>query len=242
MSIFKKSHKVEKQKGKFIVIDGTDGTGKATQTKLLQDELQVNGYEVALMDFPQYGQKSAGLVEEYLSGKYGQVNAKAASIFYAVDRFDASFKVREALNAGKVVLSNRYVTANAGHQGGKISDLTDRLKYFSWLSNLEYEIFGIPKPDLNIILHIPIEKTLELMEIRRKNAAKDSVHKKKDLHEADANHLRNAEQAYIEIARLFPNTKLVECVLESKLLSPQQVHNKVWDLVRRIALKDLKPK
>ena len=107
--------------GKFIVIDGTNGSGKATQTHLLMEELKLNGYPVEMTDFPQYGTKSAGLIEEYLNGKYGQVGPHAASIFYAIDRFDASFKIRQWLQEGKVVISNRYVTANAGHQGGKIA-------------------------------------------------------------------------------------------------------------------------
>jgi dTMP kinase len=238
---FGKSKKAESQKGKFVVIDGGDGTGKATQTNLLVEELKLNGYKVEITDFPQYGQKSAGMVEEYLDGKYGQLNPQAASIFYAIDRFDASFKIRKWLSEGCIVISNRYVTANAGHQGGKISDDNERFKYFKWLNNLEYEIFGIPKPDLNIILHIPAEKTLELMEKRRKLVDEKSVHKKKDLHEADIEHLRNAEKVYLEIAKLFPNTKLVECLKSGELLTPSEVHNKVWELVRRIVLKDIKP-
>lgn len=237
----KSKNKAQKQRGRFIVIDGTDGSGKATQTNLLVEELKVAGYAVEMTDFPQYGTKSAGLIEEYLNGKYGQVGPQAASIFYAIDRFDASFKIRDWINEGKIVISNRYVTANAGHQGGKIEDDTERFKFFKWLNNLEYEIFGIPKPDLNLILHVPAEKTLELMDKRRKNADEKSVHKKKDLHEGDIKHLKNAEKVYLEIGKLFPNTKVVECVQKGDLLSPDEVHNKVWELVRRIALKDLKP-
>lgn len=227
--------------GRFIVIDGTDGSGKATQTNLLVEELTLAGYKVEITDFPQYGKKSAGMVEEYLDGKYGKLNPQAASIFYAIDRFDASFKIREWLNQGKIVISNRYVTANAGHQGGKISDDTERFKFFKWLNNLEYDTFGIPKPDLNIILHIPAEKTLDLMEKRREKASEKDVHKKKDLHESDIEHLKNAEKVYLEIARLFPNTKLIECVENEQLLTPSEVHNKVWELVRRIALKGVMP-
>ena len=109
------------KKGKFIVIDGTDGSGKATQTKLLVKKLRKEKYKVKLADFPQYNKKSAGLVEEYLSGKYGtekNVGPYVASIFYACDRYDASFKIRKWLKEGNIVISNRYVTANMGHQGG----------------------------------------------------------------------------------------------------------------------------
>ena len=236
-----KKEEKTKNRGKFIVIDGTDGSGKATQTKLLVEELTFSGYQVAMTDFPQYGTKSAGMVEEYLNGKYGQVGPEAASIFYAIDRFDASFNIRQWLAEGKIVISNRYVTANAGHQGGKIADDTARFKYFKWLNNLEYEIFGIPKPDLNIILHMPAETAQQLVD---QKSAKDREYvqgKKRDLHEADLNHLKNAEKVYLEIAKLFPNTKLVECVEKGNLLSPADVHNKVWELVRRIALKGINP-
>ncbi len=241
---FGKSKKQDRPMGKFIVIDGTDGSGKATQTKALIEELKTNGYDVEMTDFPQYGQKSAGVVEEYLNGKYGQVNPYASSIFYAVDRFDASFKVRKWLEEGKIIVSNRYVTASAGHQGGKIADDGVRLKFFRWLNDLEYNIFEIPKPDLNLILHVPAEVAQKLVDKKSADVRKyaEGKNKKRDLHEADINHLKNAEKVFLEIAKLFPNTKLVECTENDQLLTPQQVHNKIWELVRRIALKDIKPK
>jgi len=238
---FGAAKKAEHQEGKFIVIDGTDGSGKGTQTQLLIEELRTNGYDVETTDFPQYGQKSAGLVEEYLNGKYGQVNPRAASIFYAVDRFDAGFKIRQWLGEGKIIISNRYVTANAGHQGGKIADDDERLKYFRWLNDLEYNVFGIPKPDLNLILHVPAETAQLLVDKKSAAERKYAGGKKRDLHEADLNHLKNAEKVFLEIAKLFPNTKLVECAPDGNLMSPQEVHNKIWELVRRIALKNIKP-
>lgn len=229
------------QRGRFIVIDGTDGSGKATQTNLLVEELKLSGYRVEMTDFPQYGTKSAGLIEEYLNGKYGQVGPEAASIFYAIDRFDASFKIRQWLDEGKVVISNRYVTANAGHQGGKIKDDLQRLKFFKWLDNLEYGIFNIPKPDMNIILHVPAQVAQELVDKKTADQRVYANGKKRDLHEADLQHLLNAEKVYLQIAKLFPNTKLVECVSAGKLLSPNEIHNKVWELVRRVAFKDFNP-
>ena len=127
---------MKNRRGKFIVIDGTDGSGKATQTELLASKLRRSGLDVAIADFPQYNSKSAGLVEEYLSGKYGspdEVGPYRASIFYAADRYDASFVIREWLKQGKIVISNRYVTANMGHQGGKISNPLEKKHFFDWL-------------------------------------------------------------------------------------------------------------
>nr|AIA16115.1 Thymidylate kinase [uncultured bacterium]AIA16344.1 Thymidylate kinase [uncultured bacterium] len=219
------------RRGKLIVLDGTDGAGKATQTDMLVETLQEQGYEVEVADFPKYGSKSAGPLEEYLAGKYGQLNPSASSIFYAVDRLDASAQLHAWLDEGKIVVSNRYVTANAGHQGGKIADRAERLKFFKWLNNLEYNIFGIPKPDLNVILHVPAKV----------GQARTLKQNKKDLLSTDLKHLQAAEKSYLEIATLFPNTRLVECTNGKQMLTPQEVHNQVWEYVRRIALKDFAP-
>jgi dTMP kinase len=174
------------------------------------------------------------LVDEYLKGKYGEVNAYAGSIFYAIDRFDAKEQIQTWLNQGKIVLSDRYVTANAGHQGCKITEEAERLKFFKWLDNLEYNIFGLPKPDLNIVLNMPYMTAHKLIQSRKSEENWiDSVHEK------NLTHLRLAQNVYLQIAQLFPNTKIVECVEGKNLLSQNVVHNQVWELVRRIAIKDL---
>src|SRR3989344_2493977 len=132
-----------RRKGKLIVIDGTDGSGKKTQTQLLLERLQNAGYPALSVSFPQYGKKSAGLVEEYLGGRYGQpdeISPYAASLFYALDRFDLSAEIRAALDAGKIVITDRYVTANAGHQGGKLKNLSERKKFLAWLYDTEYRV------------------------------------------------------------------------------------------------------
>lgn len=224
-------------RGRFIVIDGPDGSGKKTQTDLLAQTLAVSGYDGGMFDFPQYGQVSSSMLEKYLAGEYGHLNAEAASIFYAIDRFDASFKLREQLDQSKIILSNRYVSSNAGHQGAKIENYEDRIKFYKWLDNLEFNTYGIPKPDLTIILHTPHEIAWELIEKRSKEQDR-----KRDIHEQDREHLKRAGEVYLEIAQLFPNTKLVQCVENGELLTPQQIHTKVWELVRRIALKDIEPK
>ncbi len=154
---------MDKYPGKLIVIDGTDGSGKTTQLKLLKEKLENEGYSVKETDFPQYNTKSAGLVEEYLSGKYGQadeVTPYQSSIFYAVDRFDASFKIKQWLKDGYIVLSNRYVSSSLGHQGGKIDNPLERKDFFNWLYDLEYQIFNLPKPDLSLILYAPLHHFL----------------------------------------------------------------------------------
>lgn len=236
-----KSKKLQIQRGRFVVIDGPDGTGKSTQSNMLVETLKTEGYDAVYIKFPQYGEKSAGALEEYLAGKYGDLNPYAASVFFAIDRFDAGFKIREWLKQGKVVVSDRYVTANAGHQGAKISDSEERIKFFKWLDHLEYQIFQVPKPDLNIVLHMPSSLAGKLLNKRYKSDKSSAWEKKPDILESKIGHSADAEKAYLEIAKLFPNTKLLECSFEEKLLTPQEIHNQLWDLVRRIALKDLKP-
>jgi len=229
-----------KRKGKFIVIDGADGSGKKTQTNLLADKLKTKGYKIKIADFPQYGKKSAGLVEEYLNGKYGtsqEVTPKQASIFYAIDRFDASFKIKEWLAGGNIVISNRYVSSNMAHQGGKIKDQKERKKFLNWLYELEYDIFNIPKPDLCLILHVSADTAQGLIE-EKKNHQRDRSYIKngqtKDIHEADLDHLLNAEKIYLQIAKSFFGFKLIECMEKGTILSRPKIHNLIWQKVRTI--------
>ncbi len=227
---------MDNKKGKFIVFEGLDGSGKSTQSNLLVQYLEKKGRKVAKFDFPQYGTKSAGLVEMYLNGKYGtanEVGAKPASIFYACDRYDASFKIREMLNKGIVVISDRYVASNIGHQGGKIKDKEERSRYFEWLYNLEYNIFGIPKPDITFILKTTPELSLELsgrikVKIKAHKKRLYLIDKKQDMHEQDIEHQRNALESYLQVAKEHPEEYIViDCVDNGKLLSVEEIHKKV---------------
>jgi len=220
--------------GKFIVIDGTDGSGKTTQLSLLKLRLETEGYAVEIADFPQYNTKSAGLVEEYLSGKYGQADAVGpykASIFYAVDRYDASFKVRDWLRQGKIVLANRYTSANMGHQGCKIDNSLERKIFFNWLYDLEYKIFAIPQPDLSIILHVESETAQALA---KKRSREDWNGKTNDIHESNLDHLKKAEQVYIEISTNFPDFKLINCTRNKEILSREEISLLIWPAVKQI--------
>lgn len=220
--------------GKLIVIDGTDGSGKTTQLNLLKTKLEAEGYEIMVADFPQYNNKSAGLVEEYLSGKYGQANEVTpyqASIFYAADRYDASFKIREWLKSGKIVLANRYTSANIGHQGCKIDNPLERQVFFNWLYDLEYKIFNIPKPDLSLILHVDPSIAQQLAKAR---AREDWNGKTTDIHEENIDHLKKAAQVYLEIAEALPDFKLINCSNQQGILSRDEIHFLIWLTVSKI--------
>lgn len=225
---------MESLKGKFIVIDGTDGSGKTTQFNLLKNRLEQEGYDVAVADFPQYNTKSAGMVEEYLSGKYGTANEVSpyqASIFYAIDRFDASRQIREWLKEGKVVLANRYVSASMGHQGSKIEDPLERKIFFNWLYDLEYRLFNIPRPDLYLILFVEAEIAQQLAKGRQRE---DWVGKTKDIHEDDLEHLRQASETYRQISQNFADFRLIKCTNNQEILKPEEIHYLIWLYTSRI--------
>ena len=220
--------------GVFIVIDGTDGSGKGTQTARLRERLLADGRDVLLVDFPRYGAPAAHFAERYLRGEYGDlrdVGAYRASLFYALDRFDASFEIRAALARGAVVVSNRYVSASKGHQMAKIADADERRRYLAWLNQLEYGILGIPKPDLTILLHVPADVGFEL--VARKDERAYLHGKVRDIHEEDRAHLRAAEAAYVALVTLDrdENWHRIDCVQDGRLLSIDEVQQRVWDVV-----------
>src|SRR3989339_1139237 len=208
-------------KGSLIVIDGTDGSGKKTQFDLLKKRLALQKIPFETISFPQYGKKNAGPTEEYLSGKYGtahEVGPYVSSIFYAVDRYDASHQIRTWLENGIHVLADRYVGSNMGHQGGKITDTNERETFFSWVDDLEFNLFHIPRPDLNIILHVPTSFAIDLIRTRtEQEGIKNGM--TRDIHEENQKHLEQAEQAYLHLASRFPQYPLMECVKSGAMLS-----------------------
>lgn len=220
-------------KGFFIAFEGTDGSGKKTQTDLLRMRLQSAGYVVVPVSFPQYGKKSAGLVEEYLNGKYGTssaVSPYAASLFYAVDRFDMAPAIRKFLSEGCIVIADRYVDSNIGHQGGKIKNESEREQFFKWVYDTEYRILGIPRPHLTVIPHMPADVATRL--IGRKQQRLYIERGNRDAHESDIDHLRMAEEAYLWLAEKYPEDHiLIECMEEDALLPPEAVHMLVYQAV-----------
>ncbi len=218
------------KKGFFIAIEGTDGSGKGTQFKLLVSALRRCGYKVSKLDFPQYGKPSAYYVEKYLNGEYGKnVSPYIASLFYALDRYSVKNKLHLWLKQGRIVVANRFTLSNAAHQGGKIKSSRELKKYWQWLFNLEFNVLGLPKPNLTILLHVPAEIAQKL--VIKKNIRgyiKSGV--KKDLHEADLTHLKAAEERYLQLASLI-KAKVIKCLEAGRLLTPKEIHHKVWDKI-----------
>lgn len=180
--------------GKLIVLEGTDGSGKATQAKMLCDALRARGEDAMLITFPDYESDSSALVKMYLAGAFGQnvndVNAYAASCFYSVDRY-ASYRTRWGgfYRAGGTVVADRYTTSNAVHQCAKLPR-AEWDAYLAWLFDFEYGKIAIPRPDLVIYLDADPAVTRRLMTERYHG---DET--KKDLHEKDAAYLARSAQA-----------------------------------------------
>lgn len=213
------------EQGLFIVLEGTDGSGKSTQFKLLHERLRAVGFEVETFKFPRYHKTSSHFVQRYLNGDYGpaeKVNPYTASLFYALDRFEASSAIRKALNAGKIVLADRFVGSNMAHQGSKISDPVQQRGFFVWEDGLEFQLLGIPRPNFNFFLRVPAEIAFRLME-----------HKSRDQHESNIDHLQRTVATYETLAQLFPKDfQTIECIKNGKMLSVAEINDKIWNKLK----------
>ena len=220
-------------KGKFFVLDGVDGSGKETQAKSISDKLREEGFDVLEVDFPRYGEKSAGLVEDYLNGVYGsfdEVTPKQASIFYAVDRFAASKQIKEHLKRGGVIISNRYVSSNQIHQAGKIRDPYELEEFLKWLDELEFEIFNIPRPDKVFFLNVPYKIGMELV-LKKKDRAYIKGDKKTDIHEESDEYMEMSYKRALSLVKRYDYWEEIQCYEDGELRTIEDISQ---ELCRRI--------
>ncbi len=215
--------------GKLIVFEGTDGSGKSTQFSLLTKRLQAIGKEFRTMVFPQYSEQSSSLIRMYLGGEFGtrpaDVNAYAASTFYAVDRFASYRKVwKSYYENGGIMLSDRYTTSNAVHQASKVAP-EEREAFFHWLYDFEYAKMELPKPDLVIYLDVPTELTGQLM---RKREAETNTNA--DIHEQHMDYLRLCRSTGLEAANYYGWNR-IQCAKDGKMRSIEDIHNEIFALV-----------
>lgn len=218
--------------GKLIVIDGGDGAGKKTQTKLLIEKLSADGLAVETVDFPQYGHNFfGGFIKECLIGTHGDflnVDPHIASVVYAADRFESRDKIKDWLEAGKHVVIDRYVSSNMLHQGGKISDRDKREAFLKWLDTMEHEVFGAPRPDLIIYCSLDPKKRMELLEAE---AAATGV--PTDIPEQDLAHQEAADAVAEQVASM-NNWRTVECAPDGELRRPEDIHEEIYQIVKSI--------
>ncbi len=220
------------QKGKLIVIDGIDGSGKKTQVSLLAEKMQRVGRSVKTIDFPQYENNLFGkFIGECLTGEHGdfvKLDAKIASVLYAADRFESSEKIRKWLEEGYAVIVDRYVNSNQIHQGGKIKDKKKREEFLKWLDKMEFEIFKIPRPDVIVYLNVPPEISRQLLQNKNANGKKKYLKGKKDVYENDYNHLLSARQSALDLVKSENNWLNIECVRGGKMMSPEEISKNIW--------------
>jgi dTMP kinase len=226
-------------KGKLIVIDGTDGSGKATQVALLEKRLKKEGKTVKIVDFPEYYKNFFGaFIGHCLSEQYYNwinVHPKIASVLYAADRHESSDQIRGWLKKGYVVIANRYVSANQIHQGGKIKSAKKRNDFIKWLDQMEYETFGIPRPDITIYLSLPLNIVLQLLKERDSSKMHRAyLKKKKDVHEADVDFMKNSIKSAMKLEKEIKNFAKIECSEKGVILSREEIHEMVYGKVKKV--------
>lgn len=219
------------KKGKLIVIDGADGSGKATQTSLLVEKLRNLGHQVETIDFPRREAFFGGFIYRCLEdgecGDFKSLDPKIASVLYAADRFVASKKISEWLNSGITVVADRYVSANQIHQGGKIQDETGRKNFLTWLDEMEHVEFGIPRPDLVCLLDVPYSVSLKLINERNEKEASSPKRRSTDQHEMDPEHQIHARESAIKML-IDDNWVRIGCSDDGENILPRDViHEKV---------------
>ena len=216
--------------GKLIVIEGTDGSGKSTQFRLMSQRLEKDGVAFKHIVFPRYDQDSSALIRMYLGGQFGtkpsDVNAYAASSFYAVDRF-ASYKMDwgQWYQDGGVVLSDRYTTSNAVHQASKEPE-ENREQFLQWLYDFEYDKLGLPRPDLTIYLDVPTDFTEKMMRKREQDTNTTA-----DIHEKDMQYLATCRQTGRAAAQYYGWT-VIPCVKDGQMRSIDDIHQEIYSHVK----------
>ena len=217
--------------GKLIVIEGTDGSGKSTQFRLLTEHLERDQYQFQKLVFPQYDKPSSALIRMYLGGEFGSkpgdVNAYAASAFYAVDRY-ASYKQGwgEWYEQGGLILSDRYTTSNAVHQASK-EPAEKQGAFLKWLYEFEYEQLGLPRPDVTIYLDVPTAFTEKMLRGREQ-----ATNTQADIHEKDMDYLATCRKTGRMAARYY-GWNVIECVRDGKMRSMEDIHDEIYGLVRK---------
>ena len=225
------------KKGKFVVIEGLDGSGKKTQLDLLVKYCQKHKIKITTLDFPQYYKTFFGkLVGRYLKGEFGKMEQGSpylASLLYAGDRWQAKEKMEKALKEGRLLLANRYTFSNMAFMGAKIKSKIARDRFIKWLMKLEWQVYGIPEPDLVIFLSLPPEIGQRLVDKKgwRKYAGNKN---RRDIHERNLAFLKKVTRVYLDLTQRFDNWVKIDCVdKKGNLLSIKEIHQKILKVLRK---------
>ena len=218
--------------GKLFVIDGTDGSGKQTQSSLLKERLKKEGIDFRAVSFPNYDSPSSALVKMYLEGEFGEnaqeISPYIASTFYAADRY-ATFKTEfeEYYNNGGIIIADRYTTSNMIHQAGKIKDDKEREKFLNWLWDFEFNLYGLPIPTEVIFLNMPLNYSKKLMENKENKITHEA---KKDIHESSKEHLQSAYNEACKLAKKY-NWYEIKCVKEDKIRTVEDINDEIYNVI-----------
>lgn len=213
------------KKGKLIVFEGTDGSGKATQVKFLLDFLKTHRVACTDISFPRYKESLWGeLVGRYLRGEFGKVGELDPRLVVALnagDRLAVSGEIRRWMAEGRIVIANRYVFSNIAYGAANINGNSQKKKFIDWVYKLEYEENKIPKEDMVIFLYVPVDVSRKLIGNRRL-----------DINEENLDYLRKVAELYQDAAKESPNWIKVDCVLDGEILSKEKIHEKVLKVLK----------
>ena len=220
--------------GHIIVIEGTDCSGKETQSKLLEERLNSEGIKCKRFEFPMYNTPTGKIIggaylgkpeigESYFTEGAVNVDPRVVSLYYAADRKYNMEKIQKYINEGYFVILDRYTTSNLAHQGSKINSKDERFNMYQWIDKLEYWLLGLPKPDKTIFLHMPYEYAQEL----KKN--REAL----DEHEKSSEHLKQSEEAYLELTELY-NWDKVECIRGNQIRTIEDINNEIYSIIKKM--------
>lgn len=218
--------------GKLIIFDGGDGAGKQTQSGMLVHRLIQEGHQVGTLDFPRYEANTFGkLIRECLDGKRGDflhLDPYVASTLYAADRFETKQTLRDWLDEGRVIILDRYVSSNMLHQGSKIADTGELSAYVKWLEHVEYDVFGVPRPDLSLYFHVDPEERVKMLQ-----HAADKRENMMDLAETNLEHQKETDETAKKIIALTSGWVTIECMQDGKMRSREDIHEDVYNVVSK---------
>lgn len=220
--------------GKLFVIDGTDGSGKQTQSNLLKERLKKDGIDFKSVSFPNYDSPSSTLVKMYLEGDFGEnqkdVSPYIASTFYAADRY-ATFKkdFEKYYNNGGIIIADRYTTSNMIHQAGIIKDKQEREKFLKWLWDFEFNLYGLPIPTEVIFLNMPPDYTEKLIQDRENKITHE---KQKDIIEKNKQNTIDAYNNALELVKKY-NWYEIKCVKDDKIRTIEDINDEIYELVKK---------
>lgn len=222
-------------KGKLILIEGTDCSGKETQSKLLVEKLNKNGIKSEYFSFPKYDSPTGKIIggpflgkkhicESYFKEGSSKVDPKVSSLYYAADRLYNNHIIEEKINSGITIILDRYIYSNMAFQGAKEKKLNQRIEMYKWIDKLEFEFLKLPRPDVTFFLHTPINVILKLFENRNES---------KDGNESNIEYLKDAEKSYFELCDIYGFTK-IECAYKDNMRKIEEINEEIMQKVKEV--------